>query len=204
MVHRISPKLIAFSVSLLFLTGCSSPKITSERSPFNVLNSDTACFVFPSMDFFKQSPIYKQTLYKQSKNSLDSHNVRVTYGKDSTCKNYFDTDWISGSPDSIGTIKTTTNGNIFDSTFESKSITTNTPNLAVNNKTFYGIYILKVGLLNDDETFIETWKGSIGGRTSRTTMVDASRVADNLQPIVDKMVKRMLIENNFIKFGLLV
>jgi hypothetical protein len=151
------------------------------------------------MDFFKQSPIYKQTLYKQSKNSLDSHNVRVTYGKDSTCKNYFDTHWISGSPDSIGTIKTTTNGNIFDSTFESKSITTNTPNLAVNNKTFYGIYILKVGLLNDDEKFIETWKGSIGGRTSRTTMVDASRVADNFQPIVDKMVKRMLIENNFIK-----
>ena len=188
--------LIILSVSF-FLTGCF-PTITSEKSPFNVLNSDAACFVFPSMDFLKQSPIYKQRLYKQSKNTLDSHNVRVTYGKDSTCKNYFDTDWIVGSDDSIGTITTTTNGNIFDATFKSESITTNTPNLAVNNKTFYGVYILKVGLLNDDETLIETWKGSVAGPTSRTSMIDANRVADDFQPIVDKMVKKMLIESNFI------
>lgn len=193
-------KAMIVSGVLISISGCA-PKVISIKSPMNNLENKQ-CFSFPSKQALKNSPIYKQRLYMQTENALKLNNINVIYGDSSKCKNYILTDWIVNSSQSTmiipGSRTTNTYGNVYGNSFNANSTTITMPTIAYNLTSYHGAYLVEVGSINNDNSLSLSWKGSQSGGTSRTSTYDAQRVADSFQPLVNNMIKKMLIENNML------
>ncbi len=188
------------TILCVVISGCA-PKVITIKSPMNNLGNKQ-CFSFPSKQSLKNSPIYKQRLYMQTHNALKLNNINVIYGDSSKCKNYILTDWIVNSSKSAmiipGSSTTTTYGNVYGNSFNANSTTVTMPSIGYNLISYHGAYLVEVGSINNDNSLSLSWKGSQSGITSRTSTFDAQRVDDSFQPLVNKMIKKMLIENNML------
>lgn len=163
----------------------------------------------PNKTHLSKRSINEQKLYQLTYNSLHKYGVYASYGKTKNCKNYLNTQWkVSTGSETVttgGLRQTNTYGNIYDNrsyynpySYAQTSQTYVTPTTTYTQSTYYGTYYLEVGILKNSST-TKVWEASQSSQLGATTIQEAQSVTNDSQSIVDTMVEKMLIENNFIK-----
>ena len=197
--------LIVTSISLL-MVGCT-PKINSIKSPINKLSQK--CFNLPSKNYLSKSSINEQNLYLLTYNSLQKNGTQVTYGNTGNCRNYLYTSWVVSEGSEIvttgGGTQTHTYGNSYSNlgystpySYIGSSQTYVAPTSTYKQATYHGTYTLEVGLLKNKSTR-KSWEASQSSELGASTLQEAESVTSTSQGIVDAMIEKMLMENNFIK-----
>lgn len=191
--------------TLILFSGCA-PKIVSIKSPINSLETKK-CFTLPSKEILSKSPIYKQKLYQLTQNSLQKYKINFIYANEGDCNNYLLTDWvITTSKEMVtskGTTYTNSYGNLYSnaysstSTYSGNSYSYTTPDVTYEDVSYKGIYSLEVGQIKDND-LLKVWSGTQSGRVSGSSLQDAQKITNDIQPYVDDMVKQMLIENHLL------
>ncbi len=198
--------ILILIIIALFTSGCA-PKINSMLSPINKMNQK--CFNLPSKNYLSQKSINEQNLYLLTYNALHKYGVKTTYGNTRGCENYLHTSWIvttgSETVTTGGQAITNTYGNIYSNlsyytpySYAGTSQTYVTPTTTYQQATFYGTYKLEVGTIKNNSPK-KAWEASQSSQLGASTIQDAESVTSSSQGIVDTMVKKMLIENLFIK-----
>lgn len=201
-------KALIFGICVGLFSGCASiidSFITTQKAPFSDLKGDK-CFNLPSKEAMKQMPISKQTLYIMTKDALENHNIAVYYGEPNKCGNVLMTGIEIGIRNAEKTQKGMTITNNYGNAYGygnrvyggSTSYSYNMPDITYDVVKADYNYFLIVGEFNEKGEFIEAWRGNFGITGEVDSAAEAEKLEEDDRIIINRMVERMLEENNLV------